>query len=92
MQTHSVYVKKDTLLYDIVGKQKFFVNSFHHQAIKVPGEGILASAAAPDGVIEAVELKNHKFFLLYTPEYHDLVAEQTDAGFQFKFKRIYGAG
>ena len=63
VQTHSVYVKKDTLLYDIVGKQKFFVNSFHHQAIKVPGEGILTSAAAPDGVIEAVELKNHKFFL-----------------------------
>ena len=61
--THSVKVEKNTLLYDIVGKERLTVNSFHHQALKVPGEGLTINASAPDGIIEAVSLAQHPFFL-----------------------------
>jgi putative glutamine amidotransferase len=41
------------------------VNSSHHQAIHVPGDGLLVSAVSPvDGVVEAVELESREHFVL----------------------------
>ena len=41
------------------------VNSSHHQAIKLPGDGLLISAVSPlDNVIEAVELDSPHHFVL----------------------------
>jgi len=41
------------------------VNSSHHQAIKVSGDGLLVSAVSPqDGVVEAVELDSHEHYVL----------------------------
>ena len=36
---------------------------YHHQAIKTVGEKLIASATAPDGVVEAVELPGESFVL-----------------------------
>lgn len=33
------------------------VNSFHHQAVDVPGDGIAITGTAPDGIIEAIEVR-----------------------------------
>ena len=41
------------------------VNSSHHQAIQVPGDGLLVTAVSPaDGVVEAVELDSSEHFVL----------------------------
>ncbi|MEA4973831.1 putative glutamine amidotransferase [bioreactor metagenome] len=66
---HEVQIKKDTLLYKIVGKDKLSVNSFHHQAVEDSFSGVIS--AWDDGIIEAVEL-NEKSFVLgvqWHPEY-----------------------
>ena len=42
-----------------------YVNSSHHQAIRIPGDNLLVSAVSPgDGVIEAVELDSSEQFVL----------------------------
>ncbi len=60
---HTVSVKSQSLLYSIIELDSFRVNSMHHQAVKSPGEGVFISAAAEDGVVEAVELSYHPFAL-----------------------------
>lgn len=52
---HPVRVEPQTRLGRIAGTRDFGVNSRHHQAIERPAEGLLVSATAPDGAIEAVE-------------------------------------
>lgn len=39
------------------------VNSYHHQALKDLAPGLRAVAVAPDGVVEAVVLEGHPFYL-----------------------------
>lgn len=39
------------------------VNSKHHQAVARLGEGLVATATAPDGIVEAAELPDRDFFL-----------------------------
>lgn len=63
---HSVNVKSNTLLHEIIGESTGTINSSHHQAIDRIGEGLLVSARADDGIIEAVEweTKEGKPFML----------------------------
>ena len=42
--------------------EQFRVNSYHHQALKDLAPGLEAVTVAPDGVTEAVQLKDHPFF------------------------------
>lgn len=58
--THLVTLEKGTRLYDMFG-EKIWTNSFHHQSIKVPGEGLKIAAHADDGIVEAVELTGYPF-------------------------------
>ena len=37
------------------------VNSLHHQAVKVPGQGLVVNASSRDGVIEGVEISGSRF-------------------------------
>ncbi len=61
--SHEVQVAPGTLLADLVGAGPLRVNSTHHQAVRDPGEGVLVSARAPDGVVEAIELPDLPFAL-----------------------------
>ena len=60
---HEVEIKQDSLVFKITDMQSMEVNSLHHQAIKRLASGLIATAFAPDGIIEAVEKRDHPFFL-----------------------------
>ena len=59
--SHDVAVAPGTLLADLVGAGALRVNSTHHQAVRDPGQGVLVSARAPDGVVEGIELPDVPF-------------------------------
>jgi putative glutamine amidotransferase len=61
--SHSVTVTSGSLLRRIVRTVTMRVNSSHHQAVKQVAASLIASAIAPDGVVEAVESPHHRFFL-----------------------------
>lgn len=56
---------------------EFQVNSRHHQAARVVGEGLAVTAVAPDGVVEALEAPAHPFCLAvqWHPESFHLTGE-----------------
>jgi putative glutamine amidotransferase len=45
----------------MLGKGQVMVNSTHHQAVKKLSEQLVASASAPDGLVEAIESPAHLF-------------------------------
>lgn len=55
MTLHSVEILRDSLLYKIMDCSSADVNSFHHQAVNEVAPGWIASAVAPDMIIEAIE-------------------------------------
>ena len=60
---HSIDIKKDTRLFDILGKKKIYVNSFHHQAVSIIPKDFIASAISDDLVIEGMEYLGNNFIL-----------------------------
>lgn len=70
--THTVAVQSGTLLADCLKcHRELKVNTLHHQAIKDLASGLYPSAIAPDGIVEAVECPNKRFFVgvQWHPEY-----------------------
>jgi putative glutamine amidotransferase len=60
---HPVEIEPASRLAVILGVDHPKVNSFHHQGIRDLAPVLQASAYAPDGLIEAVELPDHPFGL-----------------------------
>ncbi|MDD3852589.1 MAG: type 1 glutamine amidotransferase [Syntrophomonadaceae bacterium] len=52
---HDIVVEKASLLHEVISVNRLRVNSFHHQAVRVPGKGLRISAWAADGTVEAIE-------------------------------------
>jgi len=65
---HEIWIEGGSLLATLAGERlkdadTCQVNSRHHQAVKTLGEGLVATATAPDGVIEAIEDPTRRFCL-----------------------------
>lgn len=65
---HDVWLTEDSLLERTMRERleeadSCAVNSRHHQAAKDLGEGLVATATAPDGVVEAIEHPGRRFVL-----------------------------
>jgi putative glutamine amidotransferase len=61
--SHPVAVTSKSLLRKIVDQATLMVNSSHHQSVKQVGASLVASAVAPDGIVEAIESPKHRFLL-----------------------------
>jgi putative glutamine amidotransferase len=60
---HDIFIEQNSQLHSIMSSERIRVNSFHHQAIKEPGQGLSITAMAADGTVEAIEGREHPFYL-----------------------------
>lgn len=72
-----VKAKAGSLLAGIMGTTEAATYSGHHQAIKELGEGLQVVATAEDGIIEAVELSAHPWFV--GVQWHPEISSAEDA-------------
>ena len=61
--SHAVEIAPGSLLRRILGQARIRVNSSHHQSVKRVAPSLVASAVAPDGIIEAIESPKNRFLL-----------------------------
>ncbi|MEI8321292.1 MAG: gamma-glutamyl-gamma-aminobutyrate hydrolase family protein [Alphaproteobacteria bacterium] len=68
---HPVALTPGTHLHQILHHDEIMVNSFHHQALKKVGHGLVVNAMSLDGVVEGVEDPQYKFCIgvQWHPEY-----------------------
>lgn len=53
--THEVRLQRNTCMFEVIKKETFRVNSFHHQAVKDYGKGLAAVCFSKDGIVEGME-------------------------------------
>jgi putative glutamine amidotransferase len=69
-RAHEITIADGSPLAGIIGKKRYAVNSFHHQALKEPGKDVKIIGWAEDGLAEAMMVEDHPFALAvqYHPE------------------------
>jgi putative glutamine amidotransferase len=60
---HDVALAPGSRLAAATGRHRLRVNSFHREAVTRLADGLTATAHAPDGVVEAIEVADHRFAL-----------------------------
>jgi putative glutamine amidotransferase len=60
---HDVNVAEHTKLAEIFGAGALKVNSMHHQGVRRLGEHLVATAVAPDGLVEGIESANGSYLV-----------------------------
>jgi putative glutamine amidotransferase len=58
---HPIRVEPGSALAHALGRTRFDVNSYHHQAVGTVGRGLRAVAWSPDGVVEGIEAPGRAF-------------------------------
>ena len=80
--SHRVDIVPGTRLHALIGADSAEVNSFHHQAVARPAPGLIVSARSDNGIIEAVEAPDRRFFLgvQWHPEHLSCIAANAIRG------------
>ena len=78
---HRVDISQGTPLYKLLKVKELQVNSYHHQAIRVLGDGLEVMAVSEDGLVEAVYMPAKKFVwaVQWHPEFNFMVDENSRA-------------
>ena len=87
---HDVRILPGTRLREILGQERVEVNSFHHQAVKEPGQGVVVSAfAEEDDVVEGIEIPGRR--LAVGVQWHPEAFWDKDGRFQPLFEALVKA-
>jgi putative glutamine amidotransferase len=76
--SHSLRIKSGSLLYSLARYSEIRVNSYHHQAIRDLSRKLIPVASSPDGIVEAVELRTKRQFLIGV-QWHPEIGWETDS-------------
>jgi putative glutamine amidotransferase len=58
---HDIAIEPGSRLHGLVGEDRVWVNTSHHQAVDQVAPGLVVTAWAPDGIIEAVESPDRRY-------------------------------
>jgi putative glutamine amidotransferase len=86
---HSIRVERGSRLHEIFGADEVMVNSMHHQVIAGLADGLVVTATAPDGLIEAIEAPGDAFTL--GVQWHPEMLIDSDAGTRRLFEAFVEA-
>jgi putative glutamine amidotransferase len=85
--THEVRLLAGSRLRQVLGEDRVAVNSFHHQAVKDLGEGLVATAwAVEDGLVEGLEASGRRFVVAV--QWHPESLWDRRPGFQPLFEAL----
>lgn len=79
---HDITISEDSLLREIIGNEKTYINSLHHQAVGEIGQGLRVVAISQDNVIEAVESENAKERFILGTQWHPEMTSINDESHQ----------
>ena len=83
-RTHSILSESGSLMQSLYGKENK-VNSYHHMALKNVAKDFVATAKAPDGIIEAIE---HKDGFMMGVQFHPEMLSSTHVASQELFNTL----
>jgi putative glutamine amidotransferase len=86
---HAVRLEPGSRLHGIYGADEVSVNSMHHQGLNRIAEGLVATAVAPDGLIEALEAPDEPFTV--GVQWHPEMLVDKDAGTRRLFRAFVDA-
>jgi putative glutamine amidotransferase len=85
--SHRVRLLEDSILGQLAGTESAPVNSHHHQAIEMLGRDLVATAWAPDGIVEALEDPRSDRFVMGV-QWHPELGWEQDALSRSLFNRF----
>lgn len=86
---HRVQVDPNSLLKKITLSNEGEVNSAHHQAADRIGNGLVANALSPDGIVEGLERQNHNASFLLLVQWHPERMNDLESPFSKNIKQKF---
>lgn len=86
---HPLRIAAGTRLASLLGREEVLAASWHHQAVKALGRGLVPVAYAPDGLVEALEWPEYPWLLAV--QWHPELTAASDPGQQGLFDAFVAA-
>jgi putative glutamine amidotransferase len=88
-RAHAISVAEGSRLHEAFGSTEVEVNSMHHQGLKQIADGLVTTATAPDGLVEALEASGDAFVV--GVQWHPEMLIDHDAGTRRLFEAFVDA-